>query len=365
VTKETARSETLAVLPLERVTPEELEAFGVTDEDARDTSEWLRLRMGTILGADGRGGTGTFIELPDGRAALLTARHVVVRCILTGEMTAARLTELGARSVEPLAIRIDCRKDAAFLVFNADELPGEVVPFKEWSQPAPELVAGIPAIVSGVVGEWKQPDLATRTIPATKWLRFWTGVTDPRDHQGYIVCDVDEANPELPKSFRGMSGGPCISTNRRLLGVNMGEIRRKAGAAQGEFFVTPLSDLGNLFNPYAPPADAPSDYMHQQGRLAFTAVSRNDKRVKVPAVVSVEYLWSRSEPDGPHGRVGRIIAARFGEANGGGRYVINTESVFHWYDGDTDEDRLRALYDELAFFLQDTGFEMAVETPHP
>lgn len=343
------------------MTPEELQSFGVTEEDVRVLGDWLRQRMGTILGADGRGGTGTFIELQDGRVALLTARHVVVRCILTGEMTSARLTEPGALSLEPNAIRIDYRKDAAFLVFKSDELRGEFVPYAEWSQDLPELAAGMPVIVSGVVGEWREPDLATKTIPVTKWLHFWTGITETRDDRGYFVCDVDEADTALPKSFGGMSGGPCISTSHRLLGVNTGEIRRKARSSTGEFFVTRLSDLKNLFDPYIPPADAPTDYTRLEACLAFTAASRKDKRVRVPVVVQVEYFWSRSNPIRPHGRVGRIIAVRFGERRGAGRYVINTESIFHWYNGDSDEDRLRALYEELTFFLQDAGFDLVDE----
>ncbi len=221
----------------------------------------------------------------------------------------------------------------------------------------------MPVIVSGIVGEWKELDPAAKTIPVTKWLQFWTGISEPRDHQGYIVCDVNEADPQLPTSFGGMSGGPCISTSRRLLGVNTGEIRRKAGFLAGEFYVTRLADLQNLFEPYIPPTDAPTDYMYQKASLRFTAASRGNKAVKVPAVVHVDYFWSASNPDAPHGRVGRIIGARFGEAGGAGRYIVNTESVFHWYDGDSDEDRLRGLYAELAFFLQDTGFDLVVETP--
>jgi hypothetical protein len=346
------------------MSPEELQAFGVTEEEERLLQEWLRARMGTILGADGRGGTGTFIQLKDGRVALLTARHVVVRCILTGAMTADRLTRASnpSRSVEPCAIRIDSRKDAALLFFSEGELPGEFVPYDEWAPALPELAAGMAIIVAGVVGEWKEIDLATRTIPTTKWLHFWTGITDPQGHGGFIVCDVNEADMRLPSSFGGMSGGPCISPRRRLLGVNTAEIRRKAGSTVGEFFVTRLTDLGNLFSPYVPPPDAPTDYMHQKACLAFRAVSRKDRRVEVAAAVMVEYFWSRSNPDAPEGRVGRIIGARFGDAGAGGRYVINTESVFRWYDGDSNEDRLRALYEELAFFLQDTGFDLVHES---
>ncbi len=46
----------------------------------------------------------------------------------------------------------------------------------------------------------------------------------------------------------------------------------------------------------------------------------------------------------------------------GRRYVINTESVFRWYDGDSNEDLLRALYEELAFFPQDAGFDLVHES---
>jgi hypothetical protein len=340
------------------MTPEERQVFGVSEEEERRTRAWLRSRMGSILGANGRGGTGTFIELQDGRMALLTARHVVVRCILTGEMTVLRLANSRTQSVEPRAITIDSRKDAALLIFDATSLAGDVVPYAEWSAEPPLITKGMPAIISGVVGEWKEPDLVTRTIPVTKWLDFWTAVTEPQGQEGYVVCDVDETNDALPRSFGGMSGGPFITLDRRLLGVNTGEIRRKAGSKKGEFFVTRLADLDNLFHPYVSPVDAPTDYMHQRGLLAFTAVNRRDRRQRVPAMVNVEYFWSRSNPDGPYGRIGRIIAVKFGAPTGAERYIINTESVFRWYDGDGDEDRLRAFHEELIFFLQDTGFEL-------
>ena len=340
------------------MTPEERQAFGVTEEEEQKTFEWIRSRLGSVLGADGRGGTGTFIELEDGRLALLTARHVVVRCILTGEMTVARLGQPGVHSVEPIAIRIDSKKDAALLVFEPDSLPGELVPYAQWSSSRPVIAAGMPAIVSGIVGEWKQLDEGTRTIPLTKWIHYWTAVKNPHSRDGFVICDVDETNTALPQSFKGMSGGPFISVGRRLLGVNTGEIRRKLGTDDGEFFVTSLDELGDLFTPYVPPADAPTDYMHQEAALAFTAVGRKNRAFRIPAMVNVEYFWSQADPDRPEGRIGRIIAIRFGAPDGAERYIVNTESVFRWYDGDTDEDRLRALYEELDFFLEDTGFAL-------
>lgn len=343
---------------LGRMTPEERLAFGVTEEQQREISDWVMARLGSVIGADGRGGTGTFIELQDGKTALLTARHVVMKCILTGQMTVARL-ESGVYSVEPSAIIIDSRKDAALLVFENGAFPGATIPYAEWSGRDPAITEGMRVIMSGIVGEWKHPNISTRTIPIVPCLNFWTTVSDPENPRGYLVCDVNEETSLLPTSFGGMSGGPCFSLDRRLLGVNTHEMRRKAGTNQGEFFVTPLAALDNLFQPYVPSSDSPTDYMQQKAFLAFLAVSQNDKHQRVFVMAHVEYFWSPSNLDHWDGRVGRIIGLHFEAPEGTARYFINTKSIFRWNDGNTDEDRLRALYEELEFFLPDTGFEWA------
>jgi hypothetical protein len=161
------------------MTPEEQKAFGVTrGAGAGDHGVDSPAPRGCPRRQRARR-VGIFIKLEDGRIALLTARHVIVECILTGELTVSRLAQPGVRSAEPKAIRIDHRKDAALLVMNDGALPGEVVPYVEWSRGGQAISKGMAGIVSGVVGEWRQPDEKTRTIPMTMVLNFWTAVTEP------------------------------------------------------------------------------------------------------------------------------------------------------------------------------------------
>lgn len=338
------------------MTPEQLTAFGVTADEERDTNEWIMSHMGCVLGSDGRGGSGTFIELDDGRLAFLTARHVIVQCILTGEMTVSRLNSSGAaHSAEPDAIRIDCNKDAAYLILNANKFEGSRLPYAALSQLQKDISVGMPVIVSGVVGEWKQPDVIARVIPQIKVLYYWTGVTDPENDRQLIVCDVDESNSELPLSFGGMSGGPCFSLDRILLGVNIHEIRRKPGTKLGEIQVVRINKLKNLFEPFQVPPGSPEDYMRQEVTGIFWAIKQDNESQKVRMAVKVEFFWSLSNPDAKFGRFGRIIGLCLNLSEGAKRYPINCESVFK-YEGDTRADRLKALQEELDYFLMDTDF---------
>lgn len=333
-------------------------AFGVTADEEQAANDWIMSHLGSVLGADGRGGSGTFIELADSRLALLTARHVVVRCILTGEMTVLRFrsTSAGAaQSAEPDAIRIDCNKDAAYLLLDPKKFEGDRLPYSSWSRSQKDVSVGMPVIISGVVGEWKAPDVTSRVIPQTKVLCYWTSIANQENDRQLMVCDVDESNSELPRSFKGMSGGSCFSLERTLLGVTVHEIRRRPGTKIGEIQVVPINAIRNLFEPFQLPPGSPVDYMCQKVRGVFWAVREDSSSERVRMSVNAEFFWSLSNPATQYGRFGRLVGLQLNLRGGAERYPINCESVF-CYEGSSAQEMTSALQEEISYFLLGTGF---------
>lgn len=329
--------------------PDELAAFGVDEACVKMIQDWIMERIAFVLGADGRGGSGTFVRLKDGTRGVVTARHVVVSCILTGELTVMRFA--GGRSIEPKSIRIDNHRDVAFLELDVGKLPGAEVLEDEWLPGDAAVDVGMPAIVSGAVGEWKEPDLERRVIPLTTVLHYWTAVTENEGLSGCIVCDVDERQRELPESFGGMSGGPMVSLDQRLMGVNTAERRRLDGADVGEFFVTRLSSVA-MFKPSAR-AMITGGVVRQVAMVGFTAQEIDEPHRVAPVAVRAEFYSSVADPTV---RIGRIIAMVIGAPKGAERYIINTESQFEWSGDDTEASRIAALDQEIDFFLEDTDF---------
>lgn len=329
--------------------------LGVTEEEAKSFFDSIRCKMAAIMGAGGRGGSGLFVRLEDGSLAVLTARHVVVGCVLTGELTLLRLGESDARtSVGPRAILVDGRHDAALLVVDEKDFPGPSLAFEEWTTLADQMSQGAQVVVSGVVGEWKDPQPEKCVIPRTVVLHYWTVVESDVLRGGLLPCHVDETQDVLPSSFGGMSGGPAITPGGTFVGVNAEEVRR-VGGVDGEIRITPASALVDLYTPFSPGPDAPADYMRQKAFFKATVVEKRtgiERRIRV----YVEYFWSSSDPAHQYGRFGMINGVEFQSLNGDWDYPMKTTARFRWYDGDTDEDRFEAFREELSFLLEDTGF---------
>ena len=342
------------------MTPEELSAFGVNQEEAEEIGAWIRRRTACVVGADGLGGSGVFVRLEDGHLAVLTARHVVVACILTGEITVARIDKAGSRSIEPIKISIDNRTDSALLLVDEGVLPGEALAFPEWTSEAVEVSKGMPVISTGAVGEWKDINHDSREIRLTKVLGFWTGVVEPKNTSVMIVCDIDETNGELPKSFRGMSGGPLFSVARKFAGINTTEERYPGGPNSGRLAITPAFSLLALYTPFRPAEDAPKDYIRQGAAYSFLAVNKEDKKT-VRTLLGVDFFWSSGSPEATDGQIARIDTIQFFHLPGSERYLVNMEAIFRWYDLNNEENRLAALQEELVFFLTRIGFESVRE----
>lgn len=340
-------------------------ALRLTEETERRLRAWIAGHVGCVVSADGRGGSGTFVQLPDGPVALVTARHVVIDCMLTGWLSVARL-RVPSRTAVPLAAWIDPKNDAALLVLREGTLEGEAVQYAEWSEQRDPLAEGMPVVAVGVVGEWKKPDISTRTIPQTHVLSLCSIVVDPEDHLGRLACHVDETLATLPRSFGGMSGGPLLSTSCHLLGVNTDEMRRRPGSNEGTLFATPFANLERLLHRFSRPPDLSGNHIGQVREVTFRAIGVNhpDRWFGLTAVVE---FWSPSDPGEGASRFGRVVALLFSGLPGVEAFSINTDLVFHDQEDDSDEERIRAVKSELAFLFEDAGFSLirAISAPGP
>jgi hypothetical protein len=352
----------MASSPIQTMGAAALEAFGVTEQQEREISGWTLERVGYVLGADGRGGSGVFVEMPNGSTALLTARHVLVRAILSGDIAVAGYIAGVARSVQPVALRISARADGA-LLFVPGDLQVARLSCAEWDPNSqPQIAKGRPVIAAGVPRCWKdEPDLEKRRINSMKTLLFWTAVVAPPEAGvcDFIQCDIDEKIPGLPSTFRGMSGGPVFSLNQELVGINKGECR---GDADGILFSLPREAWRDLYYPLDPTADMPSDYRRQEMGAVFFARDESQPDDAAPVRVQFEgdVYWSESDPTHQYGEFGRVLCARFGADPETRRYAINMESVFFLPIDHSEEDRGEALRAEGEAILTSMGFRAIV-----
>jgi hypothetical protein len=339
------------------LTEDECAAFGLTVDQAKSLSDWVLARVGYVVGRNGRGGSGVFVEAPNGRTALLTARHVLIPAVISGDVSVAFHDDARAYPVEFNALRMARRADAA-LVFLADGARIPRLTVAEWDPRGPaDVTKGMGIVAAGAPGEWKsEPDVVQRVIKSMKTLLFWTAVTEP-NRDGLIVCDVDGRIKSLPSTFRGMSGGPVFDSGRRLVGINKGEFR---GAPDGMLFATPRKAWMDLFYPFEPPGDMPTDYTRQLAGHTFLARHENAPTESPPVAVgfACEYFWSATKAEHRFGEFGRIYAATFGSSPEASRYVVNVESLFNLPPGHDDASRRAAFEEEARYMLESMRYRI-------
>jgi hypothetical protein len=278
---------------------------------------------------------------------------VIVPAILGGELT-VHYKEGVARSIEPTAIRVAAKTDAALVKV---ELPPEAsrMAREEWAlDSAPTLRVGQRVIAAGAPGEWKSdPDVVRRVVLSARTLLFWTAITNI-DAAGFIECDVDERLQTLPSTFRGMSGGPVFTVHRELIGINKGETRAVAPGVDGHLYATRRAAWTDLHTPFTLPDDAPTDYTRQRACLEMP-VRHKSSGMTTRAEFLAEFYWSPSNPSHRYGEFGRIVGARLGTTDTQRRYRINVESVFFLPVEHDDESRYQALRTEAVFVMESLG----------
>lgn len=342
-----------------------IEAFGVSEAEASATNEWIQKRTATVVGDDGRGGSGVYLELENASRAVLTARHVVLRAIISGELTIAPLGWNNTRSVPPRTITIHAEVDAALLRLQNNEDAPEYLSYAEWACQEPSsLEQGTAVICSGAVGEWKTtPDLSTRIIELTMVPQYWTSIVRAADEHGAFCADIDEKKRPLPLSFAGMSGGPFFSLSRRLLGILTTELRNiseEDGLAVGQT----LASMALLFPPYDPPTllgEAHEVIEDREILIGLVDHRRTDDNTPIPVFIRVQLLRSQSTSEGNNARdVVRAYAVQIMEPPRAREYIINVEAVATRH-GTSDEDLKRDLRPALESMFAGADFSLVLD----
>ena len=277
-----------------------------------DVDQWILERVGYVLDADGRLGSGIHVVLPDGRTGLLTARHVLVPAVLSGEVSVLPYSRTGCNSIEPISIRICARADCALLVLPATTPTPRLGP-NEWdprTRQKPQI--GDSVTLVGAPADWKSPpDPTHRSIETIRTLLYSTRV-QAMPSPGFIECGVDETDKDIPRSFHGMSGGPVFDTNHRLIGINTSEIR---GNTIGAICATLRGEWSDLLQSEIPYNELPKDFcgVPAKASVSVTMSTPAKGELNLTASLQADLFWSQSTPDHPYGEFGtstRALASR-------------------------------------------------------
>ena len=344
-----------------------------TMPDILKLADDIAQKSGLVLGKDGRGGSGTCVRLDNGDLALLTAKHVVVDCLLTGELSIARSSDKCTDL--PKRIRMDSTQmgDAAYVVLRRQDGKAPAIPFSQWTQNTQKLGTGAFGLASGFPGELRKPInkicqalcALRRLFGATvkqaiipRHMFFQTAIS--RTSSDLVVCSIDERIKGFPTTLRGMSGGSLFTLDGDFVGVLIEE-RRKLTPVSGELDVLLPGAFTELYTPFQPPPGSPTDYWGQQAwSPVFNIVHMNDKKRKAKIQVSAELFWSEKSRASQYGRMGRISFFTFIIPGFKQQYPVNTEALFYW-DEDTEAAKLKALHEAIVFLLLRS--EWGIDTP--
>ncbi|MHB2025078.1 MAG: S1 family peptidase [Elusimicrobiota bacterium] len=319
-------------------------------EVSKDVARKLASCAGIVVGADGKGGSGTCVRLEDGQIAMLTAKHVVLECLRgSGELyISAPFFEAKLR--RPRMARMDSAQqaDAAFLVFNDPSPKIEPIPFDEWTTNDPELKVDTPVLACGFPGRLRAVD--ERTIKP-QFGHLKDRILSLDGHTA--ICGIDESREKLP-TFEGMSGGGLFSYTGRFLGIITDE-RRRMTSNYGEVHSLRPSGYEELYKPFKLPGEPPKGGYLGQKRSVAISLKNPDGSVLATVGCLAELLWASQDPTHPHARVGRLLTLEFIYPKGEMHYPINIESLFTWTD-DSEEGQMAALRDEFKFLLMRMGW---------
>lgn len=320
----------------------------------RTAARELAKYSGLVVGSNGKGGSGTCVQLEDGKIALLTAKHVVIECLRnTGRVL---ITADNINLQEPLYIRMDSSQqgDAAFLVFRNLAVNPKAVPFAEWSSNRPDIAVGHRVFTCGFPAAFRRIEEEDRKIHIMSGFARMEGEILAIEGNR-VVSGINETIGGIPSTLRGLSGGGLFSSDDRFIGIVVEE-KRRGSKSRVELYSLLPGEFTELYTPFTMPADAPAGGFFGEDRSVLLELQKPDgSGIQAIVGAKAQCYWSRTNPDHKYGRVGRLISLEFIIPGIDTHYPINIESIFTW-SGDTEEDRLAAIYDEFKFLLLRIGW---------
>lgn len=307
---------------------------------------------GLIVGRNGKGGSGTCVQLSDGTVALLTAKHVVIECIRnTGEIAiAAPFSGVGFQQPRSISMDSSQQGDAAILVFNGLVAEIPAIPFASWTANHAEIAVGLRVFACGFPGALRKLE-GSKLTPAFAYL----GDKISSIQGNAVACGINETIKDMPSQFGGMSGGGLFSAEGDFLGVIVEESRRLT-QSRGELLSLLPGAFEELYKPYSMPPDVPKGgYYAEERSFVLDLLKPDNSGIQATVGVLAELYWSMTDPNHKYGRIGRLITLEFIIPGIDTHYPINIESLFSWSD-DTETGRMSAIQEEFKFLLLRMGW---------
>jgi len=275
-------------------------------------------------------GSGLLVEHRNQYPAFLTAVHVVIQALRASEFRVA-LFDGPDRVLTPSAIRFAKGSDAALLSFEKAKVAG-MLSFADWGALTyPDAAQGETAFCIGYPGELSKSGDPTTQKKGTVFGTVLAAEVQSGLSQN-LVHAVIARGPAMPRSFGGMSGGPVIGDDGRLLGINTAE--EQADPMKAHIFFTRRRDWEDLANPYLQPAGSPTDYWKYDEKFSIDLELPHPATGKPIAQFRANFfgrvLISESARDKPLGALGMISHMTVD----GSRFPINIEVVYGLADSE-------------------------------
>jgi hypothetical protein len=228
----------------------------------QEFQSWLVPRLGAIVLPDQLMGSGVKVRLPQqpGRApnqiGLLTAIHVILPAILSGQRLGILVPGPRPVVVEPEAIRFAPGSDSALITFPRSTGLEPCLELADWDPRGTFPVAiGDQVIPTGFPGREAVLANPAAGTPASVTIQILNmNVVHIERRLTYASTPED---PLFTETFAGMSGGPVWDHQGHLVGINTVEARHVGGIANLGF--TQRSEWDGLFYPFLHPAGIPAD----------------------------------------------------------------------------------------------------------
>jgi hypothetical protein len=247
--------------------------------------------------------------------------------------------------------------DAAFLI--SDQLISlPAIFFEQWTKKEPDVCLDLVVYAFGFPSAFKV--IKGRCIVDSKLV--FLGPTVSSVESNSLTCWINEKIEKMPARLNGMSGGGLFSLDGEFLGILTAE-RRGVSPSQGEFDVLLPSAYEELYKPFETPPDAPKGgFFGEKISMVFQLIeSRKNNKLIATVGVMAETLWSITNPEHTHGRIGRLLTLEIVRPGIPTHYPINIESVFFGWDDDSFSTRRKAVQEEFRFLLMRMGWVLKGE----